>query len=107
LADGGFPLGMFECAEFQTGEVMLQSGDVLVLYSDGITEATSSAGEEFGEARLQAQIEKNAGRPLSEIQAAILEAVRMWAGDEPDDDMTLLMVRAIEAEEAREAKEIR
>lgn len=107
LADGGFPLGMFECAEFQTGEVMLQSGDVLVLYSDGITEATSSAGEEFGEERLQAQIEKNAGKPLSEIQAAILEAVRSWAGDEPDDDMTLLMVRAIEAEEAREAKEIR
>lgn len=107
LAEGGFPLGMFARAEFQTGEVMLQSGDVLVLYSDGITEATSSGGEEFGEMRLQTEIEKNAGKPLSEIQAAILEAVRSWAGDEPDDDMTLLMVRAIEAEEAREAKEIR
>lgn len=99
LAEGGFPLGMFARAEFQTGEVMLQRGDVLVLYSDGITEATSSSGEEFGEERLQAQIEKNAGRPLSEMQAAILEAVRKWAGDEPDDDMTLLMVRAIEAKE--------
>lgn len=102
LAEGGFPLGMFARAEFQTGEVMLERGDLLALYSDGITEATSSAGEEFGEARLQAQIEKNAGRPLSEIQAAILEAVRAWAGNEPDDDMTLLMVRAIEAEEEKQ-----
>jgi len=105
LAEGGFPLGMFAQAEFQTGEVRLQHGDVLVLYSDGITEATSSAGEEFGEARLQAQIENNAGKPLSEIQAAILEAVRGWAGDEPDDDMTLLMVRAIEGIETGEAIE--
>ena len=107
LAEGGFPLGMFPSAEFQTGEVMLRSGDVLVLYSDGITEATSSGGEEFGETRLQAEIEKHAGKPLSEIQAAILEAVRRWAGDEPDDDMTLLMIRAIEARDAREANETR
>jgi len=91
---------MFAQAEFQTGEVRLQRGDVLVLYSDGITEATSSAGEEFGEARLQAQIENNAGKPLSEIQARVLEAVRNWSGNEPDDDMTLLMVRAQKAGEA-------
>lgn len=94
LAEGGFPLGMFSCAEFQTGEVTLQPGDLLVLYSDGITEATSRSGEEFGEKRLQTQIENGGGKPLAEVQATILEAVRNWAGDEPEDDMTLLMVRA-------------
>jgi sigma-B regulation protein RsbU (phosphoserine phosphatase) len=106
LEEGGLPLGLFSNSEFQTGEVMLQPGDVLALFSDGITEATSARGEEFGEGRLQAEIEKHTDKPLAEIQAGVLEAVRNWAGDELEDDMTLLMVRAIETgEEATEAKE--
>jgi phosphoserine phosphatase RsbU/P len=99
LDEGGFPLGMFPCAEFQTGEVTLQPGDLLALYSDGITEAASKSGEEFGEGRLQAEIEKHSEEPLADIQAGVLEAVHNWAGDELEDDMTLLMVRAIEARE--------
>jgi serine phosphatase RsbU (regulator of sigma subunit) len=73
-----------------------------VLYSDGITEATSKTGEEFGDGRLRAEIEKRSSGTLAEIQAGVLEAVRDWAGDELEDDMTLLMVRAIEAVEAKE-----
>jgi phosphoserine phosphatase RsbU/P len=102
LDEGGFPLGLFPGAEFQTGEVSLQPGDLLALYSDGLTEAASKNGEEFGEQRLQAEIEKRSGETLAEIQAGVLEAVRKWAGDELEDDMTLLMVRAIEAERAKE-----
>jgi sigma-B regulation protein RsbU (phosphoserine phosphatase) len=101
LAEGGFPLGMFPSSEFQTGEVTLKPGDLVALYSDGITEATSKRGEEFGEQRLRDEIEKHSEKPVGEIQAAILSAVREWAGDEPEDDMTLLMVRAVEAEEER------
>jgi len=103
LDEGGFPLGLFPGSEFQTGEVFLQPGDLLALYSDGLTEAASRNGEEFGEQRLQAEIEKRSGESLAEIQAGVLEEVRKWAGDELEDDMTLLMVRAIEAEAAREA----
>jgi sigma-B regulation protein RsbU (phosphoserine phosphatase) len=103
LDEGGFPLGLFPCSEFQTGEVSLQPGDLLALYSDGLTEAASKNGEEFGEQRLQTEIEKRSGESLAEIQAGVLEEVRKWAGDELEDDMTLLMVRAIEAEAAREA----
>ncbi len=103
LDEGGFPLGLFPGSEFQTGEVSLQAGDLLALYSDGLTEAASKNGEEFGEQRLQAEIEKRSGESLAEIQAGVLEAVRKWAGDELEDDMTLLMVRAIEAEVAKEA----
>jgi sigma-B regulation protein RsbU (phosphoserine phosphatase) len=99
LDEGGVPLGLFPGSEFKTGEVMLQPGDLLALYSDGITEAASSSGEEFGEGRLQTEIEKHAEKTLAEIQAGVLEAVRNWAGDELEDDMTLLMVRAIEARE--------
>jgi sigma-B regulation protein RsbU (phosphoserine phosphatase) len=99
LSEGGFPLGMFPDAEFQTGQVCLQPGDLLVLYSDGIIEAISKRGEEFGERRLRAEIEMRSDKTLAEIQAGVLEAVRNWAGEELEDDMTLLMVRAIEAKE--------
>src|SRR4030095_466656 len=81
LSEGGFPLGMFPTAEFQTGEVVLQAGDLLVLYSDGITEAVSRSGEEFGDLRLHAEIERLSGSSLAEIQAGVLEAVRKWAGE--------------------------
>ena len=98
LDAGGFPLGMFECAEFQTGEVTLKPGDLLALYSDGITEATSKRGEEFGEPRLREIISEHSAKTPAEIQALVLEAVRVWSGDEPDDDMTLLMAKAMREE---------
>ena len=99
LESGGFPLGMFGDAEFQTGELTLEPGDLLVIYSDGITEAESQTGDEFGEHRLQAAVEANSTKPLVELQAAVLEAVRKWSGSgEPQDDMTLLIVRATDAE---------
>jgi sigma-B regulation protein RsbU (phosphoserine phosphatase) len=100
LESGGFPLGLFGDAEFQTGELTLEPEDLLVLYSDGITEAESPGGEEFGEHRLQRAIEGSCTKPLGEIQASVLEAVRDWSGSgEPQDDMTLLIVRATGAKE--------
>jgi serine phosphatase RsbU (regulator of sigma subunit) len=105
LDEGGLPLGLFSSSEFKTGQVTLQPGDLLALYSDGITEATSRSGEEFGDARLQAEIEKHSDEPLAEIQAAVLEAVHKFAGDELEDDLTLLVVRAIEPRKAIQPKE--
>ena len=100
LSEGGFPLGMFPCAEFQTGMVTLDPGDVLALYSDGLTEAVSKkTGEEFGDERLKAEIEEHCGKSLSDIQTGVLDAVRKWAGDDLEDDLTLLIVRASEAKE--------
>jgi sigma-B regulation protein RsbU (phosphoserine phosphatase) len=97
---GGFPLGMFGDAEFQTGELTLEPGDLLVLYSDGITEAEAPGGEEFGERRLREAIETNCSRPLIEIQTAVVDAVHGWsAGGEAQDDMTLLIVKATGAKE--------
>lgn len=101
LDTGGFPLGMFDGTDFQTGNVALNCDDLLVLYSDGITEAMSSRGEEFSERRLKELIERHSDKALSEIQSRILEEVRKWSGDEPEDDMTLLMVRATKAGEAQ------
>jgi sigma-B regulation protein RsbU (phosphoserine phosphatase) len=93
LDKGGLPLGVFQGSAFEVGEIVLAPGDLLVLYSDGVTEAPSRKGEQFGEQRLQSVIEANRYEPPTEIQKRILDAVRDWS-DEPDDDMTLLIARA-------------
>ena len=94
LDQGGLPLGILGQSDYQAGHVPLESGDMLALYSDGITEATSSNGEEFGEDRLTTLIESHCREPLAEVQRRVLQAVRDWSGKEPEDDMTLLLVRA-------------
>ena len=86
---------MFPASEFDMGQVILQPSDLLVLYSDGITEAAAASGEEFGEVRLETLVSTHRDEPLARIQERILEAVRHWSGKEPEDDMTLVIVRAI------------
>jgi len=98
LDKGGLPLGIIPNYDYDVGEVTLEPGDVMVLYSDGITEAENEDEEEFGEARLSAIIGTYCNEPLPEIQRQILLGVHNWAGNEPSDDMTLLIVRAHEAE---------
>jgi sigma-B regulation protein RsbU (phosphoserine phosphatase) len=100
LTRGGIPLGIFPDAVFEMDDVELRSGDLLVLYSDGITEAQSrrDSAEEFGEARLEAVVRAHREAPPPEISRRILEAVREWSHAEADDDMTLMIVRATESE---------
>jgi phosphoserine phosphatase RsbU/P len=94
LEQGGMPIGMFPATEFDTGAACLNPGETLVLYSDGITEAASASREEFGELRLKEVVQAHCGQPLPEIQAHVLQAVRDWSGSTPEDDMTLMFVRA-------------
>jgi len=95
LKASGPPLGVFEDAIHTSDEVELRPGDLLALYSDGITEAGVTAGREFGEEQLVAALTACAQCPLNEIQKKVLSAVRAWWDQEPEDDMTLLLVRAI------------
>lgn len=90
---GGMPLGMFPEIDFATGDACLRPGDTVVLYSDGITEAASKEGEEFGEERLEALVKSHCGKPLTEIQELVLERVRQWSALVPEDDMTLVIAR--------------
>ena len=94
LEASGPPLGLFPEVEHQVGKVALQSGDMMVLYSDGITEARDRQEEDFGEARLEAVIAAHVDKPMREIQEQVLKAVRNWSGPDAEDDMTLLLVRA-------------
>jgi sigma-B regulation protein RsbU (phosphoserine phosphatase) len=93
LDRGGIPLGVMPDWTYETGETILNPGDLLVLYSDGITEAESRHGEAYGVSRLMELTASIKNRPLQEIQASILQSARAWSGREADDDMTLVAVR--------------
>ena len=88
------PLGIFEENQIQERQVILRPGDTLVLFSDGLTEAGEARDDEFGESRLEAVVAEARGKPLEQIQERVLAALRAWAGDELEDDVTLLLVRA-------------
>jgi sigma-B regulation protein RsbU (phosphoserine phosphatase) len=95
LNNTGPPLGMrmFSDMTWDRREVQLAPGDVLVLYSDGITEAQNSEQEFFEEERLIEVAGANLGRSAGAIQDAILTEVHKFAGDAPQsDDITLFVV---------------
>ncbi|MGA2610032.1 MAG: PP2C family protein-serine/threonine phosphatase [Terriglobia bacterium] len=100
LQTGGPPLGIFPDTEFQVGRLVMQPGDMMVLFSDGITDAGESSEREFGQARLEATVKEHCEEPLDEIRQHILTAVRDWSGEEVEDDMTLLLIRARSQKEA-------
>lgn len=94
LSSGGVPVGLFEDAVYESSRVTLSPGDTVVLYSDGVTDALSVDGEEFGEDRLVAVITEHHGRPAAEVLSEIVEAVETFAGGAPQfDDVTALVVR--------------
>lgn len=94
LDEAGVPLGLFPEAELPVGEATLGAGDLLVLYSDGVTERGAHAGDEFGDRRLEQLVADHRHAPLGQIQTRVLSAVESWSGGEIEDDVTLLLVRA-------------
>jgi phosphoserine phosphatase RsbU/P len=100
LQAGGPPLGLFPGTDFQVGRIVLQPGDLIALYSDGITEAGESSEKEFGVVRLEAIVKQHGEKPLDEIRQHVLNAVRDWSGDEVEDDMTLFLIRTAKARSA-------
>ena len=95
LREGGMVLGPSPDTTYRRGFAQLRPGEILVLYTDGITECPHAlTGEEFGVARLQKLILRQAHRPAHEIVEAVFRAVARFAGDDtPTDDQTLVVVR--------------
>jgi serine phosphatase RsbU (regulator of sigma subunit) len=87
-------LGMAEKWDCTVGEATISPGDILVVYSDGVTEAQSKSGEFFGDERLLAAVQANASLPAAGLVEAIAAAARTFAGEEQEDDLTLLVARA-------------
>ncbi|MEM7332369.1 MAG: PP2C family protein-serine/threonine phosphatase [Chloroflexota bacterium] len=98
LGNTGIPLGMFEGMQWKRNSVEFAQGDVLVVYTDGVTEAQDALQDEFGEQQLIKLVEdgmKN-GRTAPEIEAAILTAIQGFVGNAPQfDDITLLISHRI------------
>jgi serine phosphatase RsbU (regulator of sigma subunit) len=94
LEKGGLILGLFEHASFEEDTMTLHPGDLLVAFSDGVTEALSASGEEYGEDRLLACVEANRQKSTREILDAIFASVREFSvGAVQSDDVTALVVR--------------
>ncbi len=94
LAEGGLVLGIVPGTCYEDGRTSLGPGDVLFLYTDGITEAMDNLEEEFGVDRLHAHLRDNVHCCASEIVDGVLREVRQFVrGLELGDDVTMLVVR--------------
>ena len=94
LASGGLPLGIKRDAEYREGRTQLQPGDVLVIYSDGVTEAVSPTGEEFGATRLYEVVSRNIEASAAGIRDRIESSLTKFAqGTSAADDITLVIVK--------------
>ena len=87
-------LGMFEDVALEERQIDVAPGDLLVFYTDGVTEAMNAAGELFGEGRLQATVAANQGASAQQVLEAIIDALKTFTGDTPQsDDLTLFVVK--------------
>ena len=96
LEIGGPPVGLFRPARYQQAEVQLEPGDVLVFYTDGISEAENPVEDEWGEAALIASARSCREQPAMEMITRIMAAADTFAAGAPQhDDMTLVIARVI------------
>jgi len=94
LAAGGLPLGIMPNAEFREGRTLLHPGDVLVIYSDGVSEAVNPTGEEFGPTRLYQVVARSLDESAAGIRDRIESALTKFCQGTPAaDDITLVIVK--------------
>jgi sigma-B regulation protein RsbU (phosphoserine phosphatase) len=95
IDQAGLPLGTFDGATYEERVVPLAKGDVVVFYTDGLTEARRADGEDYGTTRLAAQLERVGTLSAAEIGERLLSDVDAFLGDAPRaDDLTLVVVKA-------------
>ena len=92
LGEGGPAISRLFKDAYEEREIALQAGDRIVLFTDGVSEATSRGGEMFGEQRIEELVLGNAGASAEELQRVIVGAATSFA-NEVEDDVTLVVVR--------------
>ncbi len=96
LAEGGLVLGPSPDAQYVRGYARLHPGDMIVMYTDGLSECEDPAGEQFGLDRLRGEIRQLRNESATQIVRGIFSAVDRFAGDVPQrDDMTVVVVKKI------------
>ena len=96
LREGGTVIGVGNGFEYEQSTIRLKPGDVLVVYSDGVTEAMDLDKEQFGEEKLRNLITENAAMPAGKLIEEILRAVKEHSAEAPQhDDITALVVKRV------------
>ncbi len=96
LSTGGLLFGVTENAIYEEGELQLENGDIVLMYTDGVSEAMDSSEEEFGEKRIASLAAKNRALSLPDLLALIERSVKHFHGDDHyADDFTLLAARIL------------
>jgi len=104
FAAESFPVGLIPDATFKLESHQLETGDTLVLFSDGVTEAMDPEDNEFGNDRLKQALEAHQREGVEQVQADVLEAVRIFArGASQRDDITIVVARYCGAAQAAQA----
>jgi sigma-B regulation protein RsbU (phosphoserine phosphatase) len=92
LENGGALLGVFPDWKYEDSTVELNPGDLLLLFTDGITEAIAPDGEEFGEDRLIAAATRSPGLSINDLQSQLLGRVKSFCNSQMSDDATLILI---------------
>ncbi|MHB1021933.1 MAG: PP2C family protein-serine/threonine phosphatase [Acidobacteriaceae bacterium] len=93
LDRGGTVVGLMDGMQYEEGSVQLHTGDILIGYSDGVTEPENDFGE-FGEERLLEIVHQHRHKPLQTISDQVMQALDVWIGaQEQPDDITLILAR--------------
>src|SRR4029077_15629999 len=92
----GTVVGAFPFAEYGESRIALEPGDLVVFFTDGVTEPENEYGEMFGEERFLDLLARNAHLGEDEIVRTVIDSVREWTGsDELQDESTLLLARRV------------
>jgi len=94
LRGSGFPLGLFADSVFDVHRTQLEPDDLLLLYTDGLSEARNAAGEQYGSARIDGRLKKRGTATAPAMLQDLLDDLGVFAGETPrDDDLTLMAIR--------------
>ena len=97
LKVGGLMIGLIQQASYEDQEVPIQVGDILVIQSDGVSEAMNSNNVQFGEERLQNLLLEHKDRSAEEIIDIVIKEVRKHAGAHPQsDDITMMVIKRVQ-----------
>ncbi len=91
---GGMAMGVYSNLNLKDYRLTINPTDILLFYTDGVTESFSPEGEVFGEERLKALLAENCGKPLPELLDTLEDGISAWRGGAPpSDDTTMLVIR--------------
>jgi phosphoserine phosphatase RsbU/P len=94
LTEGGLLLGSFDFAEFEQVSKLIEPGELLLIYSDGVTEAMNNTNEEFGEEKLLSILKSNVNLSAKELIDKIVSEVKTHSSKvEQSDDITLMAIK--------------